>query len=131
MIDAQPADIDILCGDFNDDGDAPSLAFLDGSVALHGYRNQAPWRDLALEWHAARGEAPPGHPRLRAQPALETEADRRPVEALRPDLPARRSPEHEPRTLAVGLFGRRPTKIAGIVPSDHYGLYVDLTLAGL
>ena len=130
MIDAQPADIDILCGDFNDDGGASSLAFLAGSVTLHGYRNQAPWSDLALEWHTACGETPPVTLDFEHNPRWKPKQIGGPSKRFDRIYLSARSPDLEPRTAAVGVFGQHPTKVAGIVPSDHYGLYVDLMPAG-
>ena len=129
MIDAQPADIDILCGDFNDDLDALSLAFLDGGITLHGYRTQ--WRDLAMEWHAARGETPPVTLDFEHNPRWKAKRITTPSKRFDRIYLRARSLEFEPRTTAFGVFGQHRTNAAGVVPSDHYGLYVDLEQAGL
>ena len=127
LIDAGPGDIDVLCGDFNDDGDAPALEFLAGRAPLDDYDTF--WRDLAAEWHAERGEAPPvtldfeHNPRWRSM----TIAD----PSKRGDRIYQRTadPAHEPRVFRVGLFGKEPTNSLGIVPSDHYGLFADLAIS--
>jgi hypothetical protein len=33
-----------------------------------------------------------------------------------------------PQVIASGLFGREPANRFGIVPSDHYGVFIDLEL---
>jgi endonuclease/exonuclease/phosphatase family metal-dependent hydrolase len=124
LIDAGPADLDLLCGDFNDDGDAPTLQFLEGRAALDGYRTR--WQDLAVEWYAARGEAAPvtldfeNNPRWRSMQIADP--------SKRFDRVYLRAAESaaSPRVQSVGLFGKEPTNSLGIVPSDHYGVFVDL-----
>ena len=124
LIEARPCDLDLLCGDFNDDGDAPTLQFLAGQIALDGHRTR--WRDLAAEWHAERGEPPPvtldfeHNPRW-AKMKIADPSKRFDRIYLRAADPAR-----APRILHVGIFGKEPTNSLGVVPSDHYGLYADL-----
>jgi maltose 6'-phosphate phosphatase len=130
LIDAHPADIDILCGDFNDDGAAPSLAYLAGSIELFGHRTC--WRDLAADWHAARGDLPPvtldfeHNPRWKPKKiaAPSKRYDRIYLRARLPELAAAVHVED------VGIFGKEPRNSLGIVPSDHYGLYADLSVKG-
>lgn len=124
LIDARRCDLDLLCGDFNDDGDAATLQFLAGRVPIEGYRTR--WHDLALEWHAERGEAPPvtldfeNNPRWKPMQIADP-SKRFDRVYLRTVDPAR-----APRVVRVGLFGKDPTNCLGIVPSDHYGLFADL-----
>jgi endonuclease/exonuclease/phosphatase family metal-dependent hydrolase len=123
-------DLDILCGDFNDDGDAPTLRYLAGETALDGHRTR--WRDLVAEWHDARGETPPvtldfeTNPRWRVMTITDP--------SKRFDRIYLRSRHHgatiagTPRVIRSGLFGKVPTNSLGVVPSDHYGVFVDLII---
>jgi len=127
LIDARPCDVDVLCGDFNDDGDALVLRFLEGRAPIDGYGTC--WRDLALAWHASRGEAPPitldfeGNPRWKPK-KIAAPSKRFDRIYLRCGEPGR-----EPPVLRAGLFGKDPANSLDIVPSDHYGLFVDLDAA--
>lgn len=126
LIDDPPCDVDLLCGDFNDDGDAPALQFLDGRLALDGYHTC--WRDLAAEWHAERGELAPvtldfeHNPRWKSMTVVEP--------SKRFDRIYLRTAEAgtAPRILRVGIFGKEPINSLGIIPSDHYGLFTDLNV---
>ena len=117
--------MDILCGDFNDDGDAPALRYLAGQAALDGYTTC--WRDLAAEWHAARGEAAPVTLDFEHNPRWRTKAITDPSKRF-DRVYLRATPEHEPAVVCANLFGKEPTNGLGLVPSDHYGLFVDLDL---
>jgi endonuclease/exonuclease/phosphatase family metal-dependent hydrolase len=127
LIDAHPSDLDILCGDFNDDGDAPLLRFLEGRADLHGYRTA--WRDLAVEWHAARGERPPVTLDFQHNPRWKAKNITAPSKRF--DRIYLRTSEGvtAPRILGVGRFGDVPVNSGNVVPSDHYGLYADLGAA--
>lgn len=131
LIAARPGDLDLLCGDFNDDGRARTLRFLAGDAEIDGVRTR--WRDLAAEWHAARGEAPPvtldfaGNPRWRAK-RIAAPSKRVDRIYLRDDGPeADPGATSRPRISDASLFGERPAS-NGVVASDHYGVYVDLTI---
>jgi endonuclease/exonuclease/phosphatase family metal-dependent hydrolase len=124
LIDAHPSDLDILCGDFNDDGDAPSLRFLEGRADLHGYRTA--WRDLAVEWHAARGESPPVTLDFRDNPRWKAKNMTVPSKRFDRIYLCTSEGVTAPRILGVGRFGDVPVNSGGVVPSDHYGLYADL-----
>jgi maltose 6'-phosphate phosphatase len=125
LINARPCDVDILCGDFNDDGDAPVLRFLAGEAALEGYT--ARWRDLAAEWHTARGEAAPVTLDFEHNPRWRTKTITDPSKRF-DRVYLRAAPGYEPRVTHAGLFGKEPANSLGLVPSDHYGLVVDLEL---
>jgi endonuclease/exonuclease/phosphatase family metal-dependent hydrolase len=124
VIDSRPCDVNILCGDFNDDGDAPVLQFLAGQIELDGYRTR--WRDLAAEWHAARGELAPITVDFEHNPRWKAKAIT--ASSKRFDRIYVRTSESAPApsVVAAGLFGQEPRNSLGIVPSDHYGLLVDL-----
>jgi maltose 6'-phosphate phosphatase len=124
LIDAHPSELDILCGDFNDDGDAPSLRFLEGRADLHGYRTV--WRDLAVEWHAARGEVPPVTLDFQNNPRWKARSIISPSKRFDRIYLRQANGVAAPRILNVGLFGQEPVNSLGVVPSDHYGLYADL-----
>ncbi|HZO27201.1 MAG TPA: endonuclease/exonuclease/phosphatase family protein [Chloroflexota bacterium] len=124
LIDARPCDVDLLCGDLNDDSDAPVLQFLDGRASLDGYRTR--WRDLAAEWHAARGESPPVTLDFEHNPRWKSMTIANPSKRVDRIYLRTAEPASPPNTLRVGLFGKHPTNRLGIIPSDHYGLFVDL-----
>jgi endonuclease/exonuclease/phosphatase family metal-dependent hydrolase len=126
-------DLDILCGDFNDDGDAPTLRYLAGETALDGHRTR--WRDLVAEWHDARGETPPvtldfgTNPRWRVMTITDPSKRFDRIYLRSSDGDSAR-PATPVRIVNAGLFGSQPTNSLGIVPSDHYGLFVELTIRG-
>jgi len=124
LIDARPCDLDLLCGDFNDDGDAPMLQFLAGRTSLDGFRTC--WHDLALEWHAERGEAPPVTLDFERNPRWKLMQIADPSKRFDRIYLRAADPARAPRTLRVGLFGKDPTNSLGIVPSDHSGLFADI-----
>jgi len=124
MVEARPCDLDVLCGDFNDDGDALVLRFLAGRAEIAGERTC--WRDLAEEWHALRGEPAPVTLDFRENPRWQ------PKGITAPSKRFDRVYLHSTESASVvhvrraGIFGKVPANSLGIVPSDHYGLYVDL-----
>lgn len=126
LIDARPCDVDILCGDFNDDGDAPALQFLAGRAPLDGYRTH--WLDLAAEWHAERSELPPVTLDFEHNPRWRSMTITDPSKRFDRIYLRTSCPTHAPRTVSVGLFGKEPTNSLGIVPSDHDGLVADLNV---
>jgi endonuclease/exonuclease/phosphatase family metal-dependent hydrolase len=123
LIEAEPCDLDLLCGDFNDDGEAPVLRFLAGQAALDGHTTR--WHDLAAEWYAARGQTPPVTLDFEHNPRWQGKTIR--DHSKRFDrVYLRAAPAHEPRVTCAAVFGKEPTNRLGVVPSDHYGLVVDL-----
>ena len=121
---AMPA---ILCGDFNDREDALVGRFLEGRAAINGQHTI--WRDLVQEAHAARGEVSPstigfseGNPRWSVfQPdGIVARFDRIYLRS--------RGGSQAPRVLQAGLYGNVPTPSLGTVPSDRYGVFVDLSM---
>jgi hypothetical protein len=100
------------------------LRFLAGHVALDGHTTR--WRDLAAEWHAARGETPPVTLDFEHNPRWKTKTIR--DASKRFDRVYLRADGLGPRVLAVSLFGKEPANSLGVVPSDHYGVVVDLDL---
>ena len=115
---------DILCGDFNEDVDSPVSEFLEARESSAG--RGAQWRDLARSWHSALGEAAPvtvdftGNPRWKGQTV-----DSAPARFDRIYLRSGES-SRDLRVVRAGLFGKAPSNRFGIVPSDHYGVFVDL-----
>lgn len=114
--------IQIVCGDFNDDG--PSVtAMSEAQSAQFG-----PWRDVVAELFEAQESTPPPtldpatNPRWRNSP--------QPEPASRVDRIYVRSAlkGNEPELLSAGLFARYPDNHLELVPSDHYGVYVELEL---
>jgi endonuclease/exonuclease/phosphatase family metal-dependent hydrolase len=129
LIDRHPADIEILCGDFNDYEDGPVAALLEGEAGFAGAGDgvaRTPWCD-AVASVVGRAAAPvtldfAGNPRWKDAPV-----DERPGRFDR--IYVRGSGGRPPpRILASGLFGKQPANRFGIVPSDHYGVFVDLEL---
>jgi endonuclease/exonuclease/phosphatase family metal-dependent hydrolase len=126
LIDARPSDIDVLCGDFNDDGDAATLQFLAGRAPLDGYRTR--WRDLAAEWHVERGEPPPVTLDFEHNPRWRSMTISDPSKRFDRICLRTANPSHEPRVLQVGRFGKAPANSLGLVPSDHYGLFAAIEI---
>ncbi len=124
LIDSHSCDYEILCGDFNDELDSLLARFLEGRASIEGYRTQ--WRDLAYAWHANLGESPPvtldflNNPRWQDEVSNETPArfDRLYLRTSESSLGI--------QILQAGIFGREPHNRFGIIPSDHYGVFVDL-----
>jgi len=124
LIDKRPCDYDILCGDFNDDVDCLVARFLEGK-ALIGTRSTQ-WRDLDHAAQAAHGEVAQitmdflGNPRWKGK-HIDGASGRFDRIYLRNEGSSR-----DLRVLRSGLFAKEPTNRFGIVPSDHYGVFVDL-----
>jgi endonuclease/exonuclease/phosphatase family metal-dependent hydrolase len=126
LVDARPCDVDVLCGDFNDDGEAPALRFLAGLIPLDGYRTR--WRDLIADWHRARGESAPVTLDFEHNPRWQPKRITAPSKRFDRVYLRATASGREPRVIGAGLFGNAPANSLGIVPSDHYGVYVDLDL---
>jgi endonuclease/exonuclease/phosphatase family metal-dependent hydrolase len=126
LIEARPCDIEVLCGDFNDDNDAPVLRFLAGQVELDGYRTG--WRDLAEEWHAARGEPAPVTLDFRENPRWQPKGITAPSKRFDRIYLRTTASTADIHAEQLGVFGKVPANSLGIVPSDHYGLVVDLDI---
>ena len=116
---------ELLCGDFNS-GPASSIhGFLTGQRTLAEH-DTLPWHDLAATYAYRTAQlAPPTldfatNPRWKDEPTL--------------SLPVRmdwiliqdRWPEPALKLQHASLFGHEPTTGTGVVPSDHYGVLVDL-----
>lgn len=122
-------DLDILCGDFNDDGDAPILQYLEGQTELHGHRlRKTRWHDLVAEWHAARGEQPPVTLDFKQNPRWKPKQIAAPSKRFDRIYARAYGDRVSPRVVRAGLFGKAPTNSLGLVPSDHYGVFVDLSI---
>jgi endonuclease/exonuclease/phosphatase family metal-dependent hydrolase len=124
LIDKRPCAYDILCGDFNDDVDSLVARFLEGQASIAACNTQ--WRDLAHEGHEAMGEAAPitldflGNPRWAGE-----KVDQAPARYDRIYLRSGAA-SRELRVLRAGLIGKEPANRSNVVPSDHYGVFVDL-----
>lgn len=122
---------EVLCGDFNCPPDSSVYRFVMGQQSLLGKGIQ-PWHDLARFYAERAGGSPEptldfwGNPRWRDAPTL--------------DIPMRLdwillqdvfgTALRYPDVLDAGVFGAEPTPRARVVPSDHYGVYVDLDFCG-
>jgi endonuclease/exonuclease/phosphatase family metal-dependent hydrolase len=127
LIERHPADVEILCGDFNDHDDGPVAAYLEGHDGFHGVAGRPERRWLDAVASSMDASAAPvtldfaGNPRWRG-----TEVTERSGRFDRIYLRGRGRPA--PRIIGTGVFGQRPANRFGIVPSDHYGVFVDLEL---
>ncbi|WP_114570074.1 endonuclease/exonuclease/phosphatase family protein [Exiguobacterium flavidum] len=108
---------EILCGDFNDDPDSPVHHYLTGHL----------WSDVAQlqeEQHGIKAQAtldPVDNPHLRNGSNFE-----RPV---RYDwILCQKKGENLPSIDKVDVFGNMPVTGVKILPSDHYGVFADITL---
>lgn len=125
LVEPHPADVEVLCGDFNDYEDGPIAAFLEGDRGFASAGARAPaWCDAVVSV-VGRAAAPitldfAHNPRWQHAPVDERSG--------RFDRIYVRSAANQPpvRITAAGLFGHVPANRFGIVPSDHYGVFVDL-----
>lgn len=124
LIEPAGCDFDIIAGDFNDDSEV--INFLEGRSIIGG--KTAIWRDLAAEACADAGEPipltldPGSNPRWK-----DSGSDEAPRRFDRIYL--RSNPEvPRPAVLRSGIFGKTPRNRFGIVPSDHYGVFVDIEI---
>ena len=117
--------LEILCGDFNSRPESSVHRFLTGQQTI---RDQAAslWHDLA-SLHEAQTGMPP-------LPTLDFATNPRWRDTSVLELPARYDwillrdcwPLNPPVVPRVELFGVDPTPVAGVVPSDHYGIFADV-----
>ena len=122
---AEPPCLEILCGDFNCYPESSVYRFLMGEQTLEGKAGPV-WHDLAA-YHAHRTGSVPS-------PTLDFATNPRWAGEVSLALPARfdwlllqeRWPLPAPSVSRVELFGRSPTPITGVVPSDHYGVFADI-----
>lgn len=126
LVDCQRCDYDILCGDFNCDLDSLVAHFLAGNASIDGYSTR--WRDMAGDYYTSVGEVPPVTLDFLTNPRWQTENS--PDTPIRSDRIYLRRAESkaEPRVKRCGLIGKEPVNRHGIVPSDHYGVFVDLEI---
>jgi endonuclease/exonuclease/phosphatase family metal-dependent hydrolase len=125
VVERHPADVELLCGDFNDYEDGPVAALLEGRARFEA-AEAAPWLDAVVD-QVGRNAAPvtldfAGNPRWKDAPMTGRPGrfDRIYVRSA--------SRDRMPQVIASGLFAREPANRFGIVPSDHYGVFVDLEL---
>lgn len=118
---------EVLAGDFNASPQSSVGRFWAGEQSLAGREQR--WLDPVERWSREQGvPAPPTldfvrNPRWRKEPTLELPVrfDR----VLVRDTWNRQLPS--PAVSSATVFGTQPAGPAGIVPSDHYGVAVDLT----
>ena len=120
---------EILLGDFNNYPESSVYQFLAGQQTLHGHDTQ-PWHDLARTRAELAGLAPAAtldfgrNPRWRDAPKLDRPArcdwilfrDTFAAGLIAPSL------------TDAGIFGNDAAPIAGVVPSDHYGVHAALSI---
>ena len=114
LVDPRAADVEVLCGDFNEHDDGPVAAQLEAGS-----------RDAVVE-SVGRAAAPltldfASNPRwagiaVTERPGRFNRIYLRAAAGLPP-----------PRVVATGIFGH-PASCLGFVPSDHYGVFADLVL---
>lgn len=118
---------EVLCGDFNCHPESSVYRFLMGQQTILG-QSITPWHDLARYYAAKLGQALRPtldfwhNPRWQDSPTLEIPA--RCDWILLRDVFNQGLPY--PKVLEAGVFGTSPTPRAGVVPSDHYGVYADI-----
>jgi maltose 6'-phosphate phosphatase len=118
--------VEFLCGDFNDVPDSSIHRFLQGRQSLNGRATK--WLDLAEyeQWRSgSNAEATidfSKNPRWNGHHTLQ-------VPARFDWIMLRQEHQHmdpEPVVSSARLFGTAPTPLANIVPSDHYGVSVQI-----
>jgi endonuclease/exonuclease/phosphatase family metal-dependent hydrolase len=124
---AASAGYELLVGDFNSYPESSVYRFLTGQQSLLG-TSTIPFHDLPLV-HARRSGTEPlptldfwRNPRWTNNPKLE-------IPARCDWILLRDTFEHQlpyPRLIDADLFGVEPSSRHGVVPSDHYGVVVDL-----
>lgn len=120
---------EILLGDFNSYPESSVYQFLAGQQTLHGH-DTVPWHDLARTRAELAGFAPAA--------TLDFGRNPRWRDAPTPERPARcdwilfrdtfASGLISPSLTDAGIFGDEAAPIAGVVPSDHYGVHADLSI---
>lgn len=122
---------EVVCGDFNCPPESSVYRFLMGQQSLFG-RGTQPWHDLARYAAERVGKV--------AAPTLDFWNNPRWRDAPKLEIPARvdwillrdlfESGLAWPRLTDAGIFGTEPAGVAGVVASDHYGVYADLVFGG-
>ena len=121
-----PGSWSLLCGDFNAIPESSVYRFLQGQQSLHGVETQ-PWIDLAAYDAFVKRKA--------TAATLDFVTNPRWTNTPRLDLPMRvdwlmlgvEIEQELPRVQVVELFGVEPLAPSNAVPSDHYGVYTDLS----
>jgi maltose 6'-phosphate phosphatase len=119
-------DVSLLCGDFNAIPESSVYCFLQGQQSLHGVATQ-PWVDLAVYDAHVKCKSPSA--------TLNKMTNPRWAKTRTLDLPLRldwllldvEMEQIPPRVQGVDLFGVSPLAPSNTVPSDHYGVYADLS----
>ncbi|MBX3014479.1 MAG: endonuclease/exonuclease/phosphatase family protein [Caldilineaceae bacterium] len=116
----------LLCGDFNAIPESSIYRFLQGQQSLQGVETQ-PWIDLAAYDAFVKGKAPVA--------TLDFMTNPRWANTPRLDVPMRvdwlmlgaEIAQELPRVQTIEVFGVEPLAPSHVVPSDHYGVYADLS----
>ena len=124
LIDSRSSDYDILCGDFNEGSQGMISQLLGRQTTMQDYKTQ--WTDLAVLAYSASGQSPPSTLISNINPR-EGSVDGETSERRFDRIYSRARDGAEPKVSGAGLFGMG-TSDRMIVPSDHYGVYVDLDL---
>lgn len=127
FINGQDADYSLLLGDFNDGPDAGVGRFFSGMQPLEGVEAAPCWNDLAHTWSCHTGEPVP--------PTLDTVRNPRWTGCKSPYAPRvmdriyLRDSWNEVSLEGVQLFGQKVSAQTGLAPSDHWGVWAELTLS--
>ena len=121
---------EVLCGDFNCTPDSSVYRCLRGQQSLLGHHTRS-WHDLPR--YAAEREG------TTARPTLDVWTNPRWRDSPTLELPMRldwimlrdvfNTGLRYPEVPMAGLFGVEPSAHNGLVPSDHYGVFVDMEFA--
>ena len=125
---AEAGCFEVLCGDFNCTPDSSVYRYLMGQQTILG-QGVTHWHDLARVGAEREGRSAEAtldfwnNPRWHGSPTLEIPMR---VDWLLFQDTFDRGLGY-PRVADAGVFGVEPTPEAGVVPSDHYGVYATLT----
>ena len=127
LVYGNPCDYDLLCGDFNFGSNSKEESLLDGKATID--RLHSRWRDVVRDTYSERGENAPPTLDFPANPHLMTKEANANKEPIRCDRLYVRCDDILSSLYVedAGLFGKEPANRFGIVPSDHYGVFADLT----
>ena len=112
----------LLCGDFNEGSQGAISQMLQQQTTMQDYNTQ--WTDLAVLAYSALGQSPPSTLISNidsSEGTLDGESSDRRFDRIY----LRANDKAEPRVSGAGLFGMGSNGRM-IVPSDHYGVYVDI-----